>query len=434
MPEYIDLVTWDEPVMRRALATRDISAVYALLVAAGVPQRVIAEATGQSQGEVSEILAGRRVLSYGVLVRVATGFGIPRGWMGLAYSGVNLTDDNQPTEEVDENMKRRVLLATASLALFDRPILGEVLELPARPESPTPLPSRLVMADVDAISNLTEQLRLLARQYGGQGETVSAIAVRSMRLLSVDASDDVRGSLHSALAELHTVAGWCCFDSAVSADVIRAHFARGAELATRAGDTYRAVDALYHAAMAMQHEAPNDALKMLQLVQFRLGQERSDHPRTGTLSSWLHADSARCLISLNRPDQARSSLAAARDAWDPGDRFDQADMDHVTAQAYRGLGRLDLAEQLAASSVRVWGEQDRRDSVQAATTLAAIHVDAGEPDGLTLAGNVIRDVASLRSGRARAKLCGLADVLAARPDGSSRELAVHARRVAAART
>lgn len=434
MSEHIDPAIWDEPAMRRALAARDVSVVYRLLVTAGVHQRVIAEATGQSQSEVSEILSGRRVLSYEVLVRIAAGFRIPRGWMGLAYSGVNLTDDDQPTEEVDEDVKRRILLASASLVLFDRPVLGEVLELPARPESPTPLPSRLGMADVDAMNKLTEQLRLLARQYGGQGETVSAIAVRSLKLMTVDADDAVRRAMGSALAELHTVAGWCCFDSGVSADVIRAHFARGAELASRAGDTYRSVDALYHAAMTMQSDAPNDALKTLQLVQFRLNQESSEHPRTGTLASWLHADSARCLIMLDQQNQARSSLAAARDGWDPADRFDQADMDHVMAQAYRGLSKFDSAERLAASSARAWGKEDRRDAVQAATTLAAIHVETGEPDGLTLAENVIRDAASLRSRRARAKLGELAAVLAARPDGSSRELAVHARRVATART
>lgn len=216
--------------------------------------------------------------------------------------------------------------------------------------------------------------------------------------------------------------------------MIRAHFARGAELAAGAGDTYLTVDALYHAAMAMQHEAPNDALKMLQLVQFRLAHEPSDHPRTGTLSSWLHADSARCLVALDRPGQARSSLAAARDGWDPADRFDQADMDHVMAQAHRDLGWLDSAEQLAAASARTWGKEDRRDGVQAAITLAAIHVETGDRDGLTLAENIINDVAALRSDRARARLDGLADVLAARSDGSSRELAVHARRVATRQT
>lgn len=71
--------------------------------------------------------------------------------------------------------------------------------------------------------------------------------------------------------------------------------------------------------------------------------------------------------------------------------------------------------------------------MQAAITLAAIHIEAREPDGLMLAENVIRDVASLRSDRARARLGTLADLLAMRPGGPARELAVDARRVATAR-
>ena len=43
---------------RRALAARDVSAVYRLLTESGVSQRQIADLTGQSQSEVSEILKG----------------------------------------------------------------------------------------------------------------------------------------------------------------------------------------------------------------------------------------------------------------------------------------------------------------------------------------------------------------------------------------
>lgn len=51
----------------------------------GVPQRRIAALTGQSQSEVSEILAGRQVQSHAVLARIADGFGLPRGWLGVAH-------------------------------------------------------------------------------------------------------------------------------------------------------------------------------------------------------------------------------------------------------------------------------------------------------------------------------------------------------------
>lgn len=75
---------WKRTDMRIALANRDIAAVYRILQKHGVSQRKIAAMTEQSQSEISEILGGRRVLSYDVLVRIADGLGVPRGWMGLA--------------------------------------------------------------------------------------------------------------------------------------------------------------------------------------------------------------------------------------------------------------------------------------------------------------------------------------------------------------
>ena len=63
----VDPEVLQRPDMRAALAERDIAAVYRILQQCGVSQRRIATLTGQSQSEISEILAGRRV----VLVRRA---------------------------------------------------------------------------------------------------------------------------------------------------------------------------------------------------------------------------------------------------------------------------------------------------------------------------------------------------------------------------
>jgi len=81
----IDPRLYDRPEVRRILAERDIAGLYRALNEAGVLQRRIAELTGQSQSEVSEILKGRRVLSYDLLVRIADRLGIPRERMGLSY-------------------------------------------------------------------------------------------------------------------------------------------------------------------------------------------------------------------------------------------------------------------------------------------------------------------------------------------------------------
>jgi transcriptional regulator with XRE-family HTH domain len=72
--------------MRAALGARDVTRVYRLLQKLGYSQQRIAALTGQSQPEVSAIIHGRKVMAYEVLSRIADGLGIPRGYLGLAYS------------------------------------------------------------------------------------------------------------------------------------------------------------------------------------------------------------------------------------------------------------------------------------------------------------------------------------------------------------
>jgi helix-turn-helix protein len=76
---------WHEPPMIRALAERDMAAVFGLLQEYGLSQRSIAARTGQSQSEISEVISGRRIVSYDVLVRIADGLAVCRGYLGLAY-------------------------------------------------------------------------------------------------------------------------------------------------------------------------------------------------------------------------------------------------------------------------------------------------------------------------------------------------------------
>jgi len=87
--ERVDPSLWQRADMRVALAARDIAGVFRLLQMAGVSQRRIAALTGQSQSEISEILAGRQVVSYDVLARIADGLGVARGTLGLAI-GIRL--------------------------------------------------------------------------------------------------------------------------------------------------------------------------------------------------------------------------------------------------------------------------------------------------------------------------------------------------------
>lgn len=430
--------------MRAALAARDIGEVYRLLTdAGGVSQRQIAGMTGQGQSEVSEIMHGRPVRSVLVLERIADGLGVPRAWVRLAgddrgmgardastYAGdVTATD---PLEGVTDEMLRRHLLATAATSVLGQAVLGIGTLLDPYPHpGPPALPSRLGISDLTRLRALTERLRSLDRTYGGYAATLSTTAEWHLGLLSAPHDDAVTSSLGSALAELHNVAGWACYDSGLHRHADH-HFNRAVELAGQVADGYRVADALRHAAcMTTLRGHPNDALKLLQLAQHRLAGVR-DEPRAPALAGWLRAESARALAHLGYSDMARSELAAARDGWEPPDAFERADMDLATALVEFDLGRLDVAESFAASSVRTWETgSDRRDGIIADITLARLYVTAREPRGIPLSRKAIDGVAKFGSARSRDRLAPLVIALGARRDAPSRELADYGRRVAA---
>ncbi len=421
------MLNFEDAALRQALAARDIGAVFRLVVTAGVSQRRLAELVKMSQSEVCEIIKGRRVLAYDVLVRVAEGLDVPRAWMGLAYDQED--PGGLPVGEVDENMKRRALLAAGALALVGTPALGEVLHIPHRPATPTPLPARLGASDVAAIRNLTDQLRGVSRAYGGGAEVLSKVANQSLPLMSVPASNHTKIELGSALAELHTLAGWCCVDSDYH-DNARAHFAHAMDLAAASHDGYQIGSALHHAGIHMRDAgAYNDDLKACQLGLIKLA-EFPCSAHTDTAMAWLHIESALALAAMGNREAAHRALNTAHEQPMPT-VFDSADMDYRTSCVYRHLGQIDAAEAATVTSLRKWAAEktSRRDSVLSEITLATLHTHTAQPDSTVLAQRAIHTVASLQSGRARAALTPLADALSTRRDATSRELAQHAKMV-----
>jgi transcriptional regulator with XRE-family HTH domain len=419
---------------RRVLAQRDITALYRLLTDAGVSQQQIACLTGQLPSEVSEILKGRQVMAYDVLVRIAKGLDVPRAWMGLAYDADEVAESVTPVpgeEVVDEDMKRRAMLAIASAALLGAPVLGVVLELPTPPNTPTPLPSRLGASDVAALKNLTAQLRRGARTYGGGADVITTVANRSRSLMAVPASAPIKSQLGSVLADLHTLAGWCCVDSGLH-DQARACFATAMDLATGAGDGVQVASALWHAGIHMRDAgAYNDGLKACQLGLIKLG-EAPDAPGAAEAAAWLNVESARVSAAMGHSDAAERSLKSARE-WQPATAYDVADMECVTSYVYLWLGRLDTAERFAATSVRHWAAEgtSRRERVLADIALATIHTKTNQSDAAPLAHRAIAGVAPLKSLRTRQiKLSPLVKALDARGDSTSRDLADRARQLA----
>jgi transcriptional regulator with XRE-family HTH domain/tetratricopeptide (TPR) repeat protein len=345
----LSLETWNEPEMKRALADRDISSVYRLLRRVGISQRYIAALTGQSQSEISEILKGRQVMAYDVLVRIAGGLGIPRGYMGLAYDPATATsmvgppDDAQAEE--DESVKRRNLLAHGTAMMFGTAALGAERGQWSPNPVLTPTPSQIGMADVKQIEATTRAMLALDAQYGGGTCRDAVIAQLSwaQRLLGASGKDEVRLRLFQALGKLQTVAGWTSFDVGLY-ESARSHYATALEFANQAGDSSLMSAIMYRIGRIYLHQKEaNEALKWFQMGQLaaqNCGSERAVAVLCGN-EAWSYAmlkDQAQAKKLL---DRSESELARAKPidqhvpAWT--DFYDNTEMHAMTGVVHSEL-------------------------------------------------------------------------------------------------
>ncbi len=227
--------------------------------------------------------------------------------------------------------------------------------------------------------------------------------------------------IQPALADLQTMAGWCCVDSG-QYDNARAHFAKAMEL----GDDIERASAFRHAGIQMiDSGAYNDGLRAYQLGMMSLTSANDPEGLT-----WLHGESAIPYAAMGHQQEALMAIKKGREQ-SQSNPFDAADMDYLTSRVYWRLGEVDLAEQYAKSSVAAWAEEGttRRDSVEADITLALIHAKAGESDTVLLVKHALTGVVPLKSVRARRQLGELVSVLEARTDSTSRQSAYHTKKV-----
>lgn len=434
----IDPSLFEQMDMRRALADRDITQVYQLLVQAGISQAQIARQTGQSQSEVSEIISGRRVMAYDVLTRIADGLGIPRGYLGLACADadgalVAYPDDegelpDRGSEEVADEVINRRLLGLGSLALFGQTVLGEPGALPTPMITATPLPDRVGSADVKQVEEVTARLRALDRQHGGMGvySSINSHARRAELLLPAASSEGVRRRLAAAVADAHVLSGWSAFDAG-GPDKGRAHFGRALTFCEIANDPIVTAGVLYTTArMEIDIDAPDDGLKLLQIGQVGLGRQRPPP----VLTAFIGADIGRAYAALGRPDEAREAIQ--RTTWEgvPGEH-NAADLMGITSATQATLGDLDnaaatlhdlLPQRTAASARGLVGELAR---------LSTVYLTMGEVDrGIAAGHRALVTVAAVPgSMRSLHRLTPLRQAAEQRRDSTSRDLAHKIRQV-----
>lgn len=276
--QAISAAVWEHRQMRAALAQRDLTTVYRRLQSAGVSQRRIAALTGQSPSEVHEILKGRQVMAYELLLRIADGLGVSRGYMGLAYDqSTEWTLDLAAatcSQMPDEREEVRELLSHAANVTMGASVSEIARWWQPVEAARTPVLTRVGLPDVVNIESITAAMRVLDYRHGGGAcrEAVVAQVRWAQQLLTADYADEVGRRLHVALADLHSLAAWTSFDVGLYS-AARRHFARALEQARHSGDFSLVANVLYRIGRLHLHRGFfRDALK------FR-GRQSPNRPR-----------------------------------------------------------------------------------------------------------------------------------------------------------
>lgn len=431
--EQIDPAVWKRPDMRAALAARDISAVFRLLQRMGVSQRHIASLTGQAQSEVSEILAGRQVVSYDVLARIADGLGVPRGCLGLAYDDetaalLGLSPSAAPTTSPAEPPPEdpgQLLDYVTELGLGSTSVDPRFWTQPFRAPLARP-PERLGLNDVERLAAITEHLRTADRRFGGGAcrDAVLAQVGWASQLLRARADQPTTEALHRAIADLHLLAGWTAFDLGILGEA-RRHFARALEHARFINESSLAAKALYCLGRLHLHHGWNvQALRL-----FQVGQVAAQESGHGRAVAMLHINLAWAHAVLGDGRQALACIGRARDEYGRCEHeptppwlafFDSAEL-----QALRGMvlatlpdptpqQRAEAIERFAFSTA-VRGEPFARSRAFDLIALAWLLIDSGEVDhGLRVGHEAVDAATTIRSQRVIDRMAPLRASLARR--------------------
>ncbi len=296
----IDPRLWERPQMRVALARHDISEVYRLLGAAGVSQRRIAALTGQNQSEISDITQGRQVQAYDLLARIADGLGVPRGYMGLAFTDIathRLATSTTMIIPEDDLMERRSFLGLVSKIVMGAALTTAELQLIAAAPAHASAPRHVGNTEVAQLHALTAALRAHDATHGG-GSCRNAILAHTEwaeSMLTASVSDEVRPRLLSAVADAKTLAGWAAHDLGLAREA-RQHLARALQITQQAeallvneamayahlGDARQAMTALRRAEDEYTHATDDDWPEFL-----RFFDPGALHTSAARVHSWL---------------------------------------------------------------------------------------------------------------------------------------------------
>ncbi|EWC60474.1 putative regulatory protein [Actinokineospora spheciospongiae] len=204
---------------------------------------------------------------------------------------------------------------------------------------------RIGHTDVTAVVDFTGRLRRLDYRHGG-GRCRDAAVARlpaARALLGLHVADDVLGPLCTAVADLHNLAGWACFDTG-AVDEALVHFGVALEVAALGGDRVLLSNIHYRRGrVRLHHDSPEQAL-----AEFRLGERAAGAGGSALALAVTGANQAWARARLGDEGAALALLAGARDdfagargepvpAW--AAFFTAADLSAMTGVVHTELAR-----------------------------------------------------------------------------------------------
>jgi hypothetical protein len=394
--------------MAAALLRRDVGMVYRILNGHGVTYRRIATIAEHSQSEVHEIVHGRAVRSYDVLVRIAEAFGVPRGRMGLASTppaqGVR-------GEKVDEEVKRRQFFRLAAAAASGVALPAVEFE---GADPPLEEVSRVGLNDVTMLDAMVSRLRVLDQEQGGQAanNATTALLRHALRLADADMTDYTRAKLLSFIAHTHSFVGWSISDAGMYS-VARDHFQRSITAGHQAGDKAAVARTLHLAARNELIWSEKDhALKLFQFAQLT-----AESAGSNLLQATIKADASIVLAETGHTTLAKNYMSSATDLLgavdftrDPAPWFQASDVTSALSAARFHIGQQDQAIAEIADALDGTAQNRARSRAFRLANLAEFHLSAGDrTEGIEAGHTALQLASNVRSARLPVRLAPAAE-------------------------
>lgn len=207
------------------------------------------------------------------------------------------------------------------------------------------VPARIGAGDVVALEDETRRLRALDYRRGGGVCRDAAVVAAAWHdgLLRATATAAVRRRLLVALADLHNLAAWTCFDTGLDRAALR-HWGKAEQLAVEAGHAGLVANIHYRMGRLLLHRgARRQALDCFGQGLVAAGRAGARHA-TAILrinQAWALAGRGERAEALRRLGQAHDAFAGSTPAGAPGWArfFDETDLSAMTGLVHTELAR-----------------------------------------------------------------------------------------------